>query len=61
MNWKSGTLFLVAAVVLAGAVLLANRSQVEGQGGKMGLGAQYTVINTDGAHLIVTDDAKPQK
>jgi hypothetical protein len=57
MNWKNGTLFLLAAVVVAGAVLLANREPVQGQGGGKG-GGMYSVISTDGAHLIVTDNAE---
>ena len=59
MNWKSGTLFLLGAIVVAGALLLTNRESAQGQGGKggMGGGSQYSVISTDGAHLIVTDNS----
>ncbi len=58
MSWKNGTLFVVAAVIVAGAVLLANRSPVEGQGGGGKGGSMYSVVSTDGAHLIVTDNAE---
>ena len=57
MNWKNGTLFLVGAILISGA-LLANREAVQGQGGK-GVhtgAARRTVVGTDGAHLIVTDN-----
>lgn len=63
MNWKNGTLFVVAALVVAGAILLTNRESVQGQGGGgggkggMGGGAHYSVVSTDGAHLIVVDNA----
>ena len=57
MTWKNGTLFVLAAVVVAGALLLVNREPVQGQGGGKG-GGQYSVIATDGAHLIVTDNAE---
>jgi hypothetical protein len=59
MNWKSGALFLLGALIVAGAFLLGNRESAQGQGGKGGMGGgQYSVIATDGAHLIVTDNAK---
>ncbi len=58
MNWKNGTLFVLAALVVAGALLLANREPVQGQGGKGMGGGMYSVISTDGAHLIVTDNAE---
>jgi hypothetical protein len=61
MNWKSGMLFVVGAFVVAGALLLTNRETVQGQGGggKGGMGGPggYSVVSTDGAHLIVTDNA----
>jgi hypothetical protein len=58
MNWKSGMLFVVGALVIAGALLLINRETVQGQGGKGGMGGGgYTVVSTDGAHVIVTDNA----
>jgi hypothetical protein len=55
MNWKSGAIFLLGAALVAGAVLMINREPVQGQGGK-GAGT-YSVVATDGAHLIVTDNA----
>jgi hypothetical protein len=57
MNWKSGMLFLAGAFMIAGALILTNRESAQGQGGKMGGGGQYTVVATDGAHIIVTDNA----
>jgi hypothetical protein len=57
MSWKNGTLFLVGTILVAGAILLANREPAQGQGGKgFGMGARHTVVATDGAHLIVTDN-----
>jgi hypothetical protein len=59
MNWKSGILFAVGAFLIAGALILTNRETAQGQGGKGGMGGPggYTVVSTDGAHLIVTDNA----
>jgi hypothetical protein len=60
MNWKSGSLFLLGAVLVAGALLFTNREWAVGQpGGKGGAGGAgaYSVVATDGAHLIVTDNS----
>jgi hypothetical protein len=54
MNWKTGSLFLVGAFLVAGALLLTSREAAQGQAAK---GGSYSVIATDGAHLIVTDNA----
>lgn len=54
MSIKNGMLFLVGAFVIAAAILLANREPVQGQGGKGG--GSYSVVATDGAHVIVTDN-----
>lgn len=51
-NWKSG--FGLLAVVLAIALVLAlsaNRSAAQKDGGK-----HFTVVATDGTHLVVTDN-----
>lgn len=56
MTWKNGMLFLAAAVIVAGGVVLSNRDSAQGQG-KGGMGAShYSVVSTDGAHIIVTDN-----
>jgi hypothetical protein len=58
MSWKNGMLFVMAAALIAGAVVLTNRDSAQGQGGKGGMGgSHYSVISTDGAHVIVTDNA----
>jgi hypothetical protein len=61
MMWKNGTMFLVGAVLIAGALLLTNREPVQGQGGKGGKGAgapHYTIVETQGHNLLVTDNEK---
>jgi hypothetical protein len=57
MNWKSGSVFLLGALIVAGAMLLGNRDSAQGQGKGMAGANQYSVVATDGAHLIVTDNA----
>jgi hypothetical protein len=57
MNWKNGMLFVVGAVLISATLILTSRDPAHGQGGvKMGGGARHTVVATDGAHLIVTDN-----
>jgi hypothetical protein len=60
MTWKNGMLFLAAAAMIAGAILLTNRESAQGQvgGGKggMGGGARYTVVETQAHNLLVTDN-----
>jgi hypothetical protein len=61
MNWKNGMLFVVGAVFIAGALLLTNREPALGQGGKGGGGGggpRYTVVETQGHNLLVTDNQK---
>lgn len=57
MNWKSCVVLTVG--LLAMAFVLSGRDVAQGQGGKGGSagGATYSVVSTDGAHLIVTDNA----
>jgi hypothetical protein len=61
MNWKSGMLAFVGVVLIAGAMVLVNRGPVHGeeQGGKGGAGggAKYTVVETQGHNLLVTDNS----
>ncbi len=60
MSWKNGMLFVMAAALVACGVLFMNRDTAQGQGGKGGMGGgatKYSVISTDGAHVIVTDNA----
>jgi hypothetical protein len=59
MSWKNGLLFFVGAVLVAGALLFTNRESVQGQGGDGkggGRGARYSVIETQGHNLLVTDN-----
>ena len=55
MTWKNGTL-LALCVVLAGAMLLTNRESVQGQQGEKKGPPRYTVIETQGHNLLVTDN-----
>jgi hypothetical protein len=60
MSWKNGSMFLVGAILIAGALLLTNRETAEGQGGKgMGGGGapKYTIVETQGHNLLVTDNS----
>ena len=60
MSCKNGMLFLVGAVLIAGALLLTNRDTAQGQGGKGGMGgggAKYTIVETQGNNLLVTDNS----
>ena len=55
---KNGILFVVGAVFVAGALLLTNRESVQGQPGeKKGPGVRYSVVETQGHNLLVTDNA----
>ena len=56
MNWKSGMLFVVGAVLISATLILTSHDSAQGQG-KMGGGVRHTVVATDGAHLIVVDNA----
>jgi hypothetical protein len=64
MNWKNGMLFVVGAVLISGSLLLTNREPALGQGGKGGGGGgggggpRYTVVETQGHNLLVTDNQK---
>jgi hypothetical protein len=55
MDSKNGILFVVGAVLLSATLILTSRDPAQGQG-KMGGGVRHTVVATDGAHLIVTDN-----
>jgi hypothetical protein len=59
MTQKNGLLLAVGVVLIAGALVLSNRDTVQGQGGKGGGGggARYTVVETQGNNLLVTDNA----
>ncbi len=58
MNGKNGVSFLFGAIMICGALLLWNRDTVQGQASKADAGgSRHTVVATDGAHLIVTDNA----
>lgn len=60
MNWKNGMLFVVGAVLISATLLLTSRDTAQGQGGKGGggNGPRYTIVETQGHNLLVTDNAK---
>ena len=60
MNWKNGILFVAGAVMISATLLLTNYDSAQGQGGKGGIsaGSRYTVVETQGHNLLVTDNAK---
>jgi hypothetical protein len=57
MSWKNGMLFVVGAMLIAGSLLLTRSEPVQGQQGGGKTGNRHTVVATDGAHLIVTDNS----
>ena len=59
MNWKNGMLFAVGAVLISATLILTSRDTAQGQGGKGGGGGpRYTVVETQGHNLLVTDNSK---
>jgi hypothetical protein len=59
MNWKNGMLFVVGAVLISATLVLTSRDTAQGQGGKGAGGApRYSVVETQGHNLLVTDNAK---
>jgi hypothetical protein len=60
MSWKNGMLFIAGAFLISGALLLSNQPAAQGQGGKGGMiGApRYTIVETQGHNLLVTDNTK---
>lgn len=56
-NWKCGA-GLVAVVLVAGLVFMLNPTRsAHGEADKdSGPGGRYTVVATDGTHLVVTDN-----
>ena len=60
MNWKNGMLFAVGAVLIAATLILTSGYTAQGQGGKGGMGGagpRYTVVETQGHNLLVTDNS----
>ena len=57
-NWRGSALTLALVVVVAAGLMLANRSgQVQGEEAKAAGGfPRYTVVDTEGTNLIVTDN-----
>ena len=62
MSWKNGMLFVVGAVLISASLLLSNQHAAQGQGGKgggiIGAGPRYTIVETQGHNLLVTDNSK---
>ena len=56
---KNGILFVVGAVILSATLILTSRDVAQGQGGKgMGMGPRYTIVETQGHNMLVTDNSK---
>jgi hypothetical protein len=60
MNWKNGMLFVVGAMLISATLILTSRDVAHGQPGKgMGMmGPRYTIVETQGHNLLVTDNSK---
>jgi hypothetical protein len=58
-TWKSGLVAMACVALLAAAVLVSFRAPAEAQGGGKGggSGSHYSVIETNGQNLLVTDNA----
>jgi hypothetical protein len=58
MNWKSAVLVIVGVILLGGVLVLTNRAPVQAaeQGAAGMAGPRYTVIETQGHNLLVTDN-----
>jgi hypothetical protein len=57
MSWKSGVLAVVCIVLLGGALVLTNRGPVQAAEQGANVGPKYTVVETQGHNLLVTDNA----
>jgi len=56
---KNGILFVVGAVILSATFILSNRDVATAQGkAELGAGPRYTVVETQGHNLLVTDNSK---
>jgi hypothetical protein len=57
---KNGILFVVGAVLLSAALIFTSRDMAQGQPGKGmgGGGPRYTIVETQGHNLLVTDNSK---
>ncbi len=63
MSWKNGVLFVVGAFLISATLVLTNHDTAQGQGGKGGMGGiganpHYTIVETQGHNLLVTDNVK---
>lgn len=56
MNWKIGIPMFTSAMLLAAAHFVVNREPVQGQGRPADASPRHSVVASDGAHLIVTDN-----
>src|SRR4051812_31245919 len=61
MTWKTASLAIMGVVVVVGALVLMNHEPVQAQlaqqPGKGGAGPRYSVVETQGHNLLVTDNA----
>src|SRR5262249_41019315 len=57
--WKNGFAALLIVLLAAGVLLLSSQGLVQGQGGggKGGAMLKYTVVETQGHNLLVTDNS----
>ena len=60
MSWKNGLMVLVIVFLAAGVLVLSSQGLVQGQGGGGGKGGamlKYSVVETQGHNLLVTDNS----
>ena len=56
MNWKSGVLVVVGVVLLGAVLALTSRAPVQAADLGGTAGPRYTVVETQGHNLLVTDN-----
>ena len=56
MTWKNGMLVVVGVVLLGGVLALTSRAPVQAAEQGAAAGPRYTVVETQGSNLLVTDN-----
>ncbi len=56
LNWKSGAVLLVALTLVLGVVIGSNLNWAARAGADAAGGPGYTIVETDGTNLLVTDN-----
>lgn len=57
MTWNKSLTFLAGAALIAAALVLTSRDTANGQGAAAVSGPRYTIVETQGHNLLVTDNS----